>query len=85
MSLVQLKPNEVADLFVDLCGRLRAMGATKVEAFGLSASFALPDRATPDTTPLPREPRREVEEPISTPDGLDLQKRARHFAAGGGT
>lgn len=65
MSLVQLKPAEVADLFVDLCSRLRAMGATHVDAFGFRASFApvhaqqQPEGESPatrDTAPAPEVP-----------------------------
>ncbi len=76
------KPSEVADLFVELCTRLRAIGATKVEALGMSASFALPDKAPLPEMPARREPEREPEEPL-TPEGRELQARARRFAAGG--
>lgn len=76
------KPNEVADLFVDLCSRLRALGATRVEAYGCFAAFAPAEKAGPVDVPVVREVPREPEEPIG-PEARELMQRAKYFAAGG--
>ena len=76
------KPNEVADLFVALCVRLRTLGATKVEAFGCVANFAFPTGAKEMPVAVPTEPvQPEPDEPLS-PEGRELRDRARQFAGG---
>jgi hypothetical protein len=71
------KPPDVADLFVDTCRRLRAMGATRVEGFGLVASFAPPAPASAPA-PAPSEER----EPDLSPPARALEQRARELAGG---
>ena len=76
------KPNEVADLFVALCVRLRTLGATKVEAFGCVANFAFPPSAKDAPVVVPAETAQpDPDEPLS-PEGRELRDRARQFAGG---
>ena len=80
MSLELTKPADVADLFVDTCKRLRDMGATRVEAFGLVACFAPQQPAV--------EPRKDEkpEEPVQLlgPEAQAIADRAKRLAEGRG-
>lgn len=81
MSLELTKPADVADLFVDTCRRLRDMGATRVEAFGLVACFS-PMQPAPSGDPEPRsEPSSEPHIDLS-PEARELQARASRIAGG---
>jgi len=76
MSLETTRPADVADLFVSLCERLREMGATRVEGFGLVASFSLLQPA-----PVEREERRERDDgPKMTPEEAELAQRLKQLA-----
>lgn len=72
------KPEDVANLFIDTCARLRALGATYVSGFGLTAHFG--PAPTDDGT------RREREKPAPldlTPDEREYVNRLRQLAKGG--
>lgn len=78
-TLAVTTPADVADLFVATCERLCAMGATRVEGFGLVACFG--------PKPLPSSPRAEPEQQMPsglTPDQQQLWMRSRSLLGGGG-
>lgn len=71
-------PPQVADLFVATCERLCAMGATRVEGFGLVACFG--------PKPVPDREKKEAEQQMPsglTPDQQQLWMRSRSLLSGG--
>ena len=70
------------DVFLDLCTKLRAMGATSVSAGDMSATFppAQPPRAMPASAREPRPPKSDDEIPRLDGDGPEDIARRRGYS-----
>lgn len=66
--------DKVAERFLGMARELVALGATRLEAFGVVATFA--------PRPEPRQPLPEQREVRLSADALELQARANKWAGG---